>query len=287
MFKYLYRAVCLFAVVFYSCHSADSRRKTSPAGDGIEQYASFIAVLDTTDVKSVATATAQYRKLFFNARKDSCDAAFMLFESCWQYQAQRLTRLVRQDTALYTRLVALDEYGTQVEATGTLKQFSDALQENGYRVVLVNGMLTVERNWNFAVARFSRFVTAEMTEYMNQKSRENTERYRQRVMIKPAPEKMIDGLVWREKFNERYSGTLLRNTIKEEQRVLLSELITNRTDAAWFAAACSWLEKQYAGTATHKIIAPYYRAIQQNNTTMAEALLDRYYKQGYITAARL
>lgn len=287
MFKYLYRAVCLFAVVFYSCNTADSRRKTSQAGEGIEQYALFISALDTTNVKSVSTATAQYRKLFFSARKDSCDAAFMLFEGCWQFHAQRLTRLVRQDTALYARLVALDEYGTQVEATGALKQFNDQLQENGYRVVLINDVLTVERNWNFAVARFSRFVTAEMTEYMNQKSRENAERYRQRIMIKPAPEKMIDGLVWREKFNERYTGTLLRNTIKEEQRVLLSELIINRTDAAWFSAACNWLEKQYAGTATHKIIAPYYRAIQQHNTQVAEALLDRYYKQGYITAARL
>lgn len=287
MSKYLYRSVALLAVIFFSCNSSENRRNAVPVREGIEQYALFIAALDTADVKSISAATVQYRKLFYKARKDSCDAAFLTFEGYWQHQAQRLTRLVQEDTASYSRLVALDEYGTQVEATGTLKQFNDALQENGYRVVLANGRLRVERNWNFAVARFSRFVTTELGEYMNRKSQESAERLRQHVLLKPAPEKMIEGIVWREKFSERNIGMLLHNTIKEEQRVLLSELIENRTDNAWFATACTWLEKQYAGTATHKIIAPYYRAVQQHNTSVAEALLDRYYKQGYITAARL
>lgn len=258
-----------------------------PERAGIEQYALLIAGLDTTDVKAVSAATALYRKLFYKTRKDSCDAAFLVFENCWKHHAGRLTRQIQQDTAVYARLVALDEYGTQVEVTGTLKEFNSTLQENGYRVVLVGNMPVVERNWNFALARFSRFVSAEMTEYMNRKSQENTERFRQRVMVKPAADKMIEEIIWREKFNEVHPGALLHNTIKEEQRELLSELIANRGDAVWFSAACNYLEKQYAGTGTHKIIAPYYRAVQQGNIPVAEALLDRYYKQGYVTAARL
>lgn len=285
MLKKTSLSVCL--VLLTACHQNNSRLSVGSGSDVIARYQQFITTLDTADVKAVSLAAAQYRKLFYKAGKDTCDEAFVIFEACWKKMAQKLTGFIKKDSAVYAPLVAIDEYGTQVEATGKLLQFNGDMHENGYRVVLGKGGIMVVPDWNYAAARFSRFVTAEMTEYLNHLGGETKSGYRQSAWVKAAPEETIENMVWRESFNSRYAGFILHNNIKEEQRSQLSDFIAGRSDSAWFRAACLYLETKHAGTATHKIISPYYKAWVANDDNMKLALLDRYFKQGYINSVSL
>lgn len=270
-----------------ACHEGNKRAATTDTGGEVAQYQQFVAALDQTNVKSVLQAMTEFRRLFNQMGGDSCDAAFLIFEACWQNTANHLTAFIRKDTATYARLVAVDEFGTQAEVTGTALQFNNDIRENGYKVVRGKEGIQVVPDWDYAAPRFTRFTSAAMTVYINEVNREDRLRYRQRVWVRPAPEEMVEEIVWREAFSNRYSSFVLHNQMKEEQRTQLSFLITGRSDSAWFGTACRYLEQKHTGTATCKIVAPYYKAWATNNTTIAAALLDRYYKQGYINSAAL
>lgn len=280
----VFSPLCIILFLITGCDQIQ-KRNTAAGNAGLPtQYSAYLTTLDTADIASITLAATEYRKLFFNAPKDSCDAALVAFERyCRQLAIHINDRL--QDTATYAPMVAVDEWGIPKELTGPLQEFRTRLQENGYKVIADSGRPAVRQDWDFILARFSRFVSPEMKAYIDRLRQEDKETYPRSARVAVAPDQMVDRITWREAFSGKNAGFVWLNEVKEEQRSLLTGLMVS-TDSTWFQTACIYLSAHYPTTITHKIISPYYKARVLHDSIMASALLDRYFKQGYILQYR-
>lgn len=270
---------------FTGCDKAAKKQAGTQQQGVLETpYLTYTQQLDVADIQSAALAVKQYCKLFTGAGQDSCDEGFVIFENFCKQQCNTLTQLV-QNKEEYQSLVATDEWGVTRELTGELKVFSNRLRENGYKVVLAGGKMMVVQDWDLVAARMSRFVSPDVNAYIARMNKEFKETVNVHTQVAVSPETLIENMIWRENFGAQHAAFILQKDMKESHRTLLTSLMRG-TDSVFFLSACAYLGRQYPASGTNKIVAPYYKARQEHNLSFANALLDRYYKQGYIYNAQ-
>lgn len=283
MTKFLVSLAVITSLLSGCNPSSEKRSSALREGAPVSRFRIFLQELDTTDVQTVSLAITQYGKLLAPAPKDSCDAAFVLLEAYCRREALVITRFLQKDTARYAPLVARDEWGVTKELNTELAGFSERLRENGYRVIVIDNKMTAVQDWDLMAARVSRFVSPVVNEYIAQVNKEAKESVKLRYRVAVTPEELVDKIMWREQFDQQNKSFILHEEVKESQRQLFTFMLKG-SDTSFFRQACFYLNTRFPGSAVNKLVNPYFKAVQEHNSTFAANLLARYYQQGYISA---
>jgi uncharacterized protein (UPF0297 family) len=292
-------AFLLFLTMIFSCSQQQNNSKnietSTPENtkNVVNQYASFLAGLDPTNINTIPVAMNKYQELFKDEIIESKDSAFVLFDSYYQKVDESANDLMTKDTTNFDAFVMLDENGNSLPLSKKLRDYQDKITQNGFEIASSEGAAYIKQNRDFITKGFYDFVTPTMKEYLEQLNKENKEGFSEDGGIAIEPKEYIDRVIWWENFIEKNKNFIQLAKCNENRKYLLTFLMTgldntplisdeNNEIEDFYKTAYSYLQSAFPNSQTNKMIAPYFAALINKDKVKTAKILKGYKQQKLI-----
>jgi hypothetical protein len=292
--------------IFYSCNKAkekpdefrDSSVNSILLADSLvteklesttlKAYLELLQSLDTTDAASSLKAVDGFRKYLAGKSDRDADIAFVIFRTLYDKLKLNLNIKHANDTSDFSPFM----YSNNSQITGKLLEYRNKLHKNGFQIISEEGMTYIDQNWLFIDEKFSPVVTRTMKSYIQQLCTEHAEKAFSDAAFLLEPAKYIDRLIWYEKFIYENPDFQFLSECKDTQCEYLTylfygvdntPLLEDDTLSDYFTEVYEYLQQNYPGSKTAKIVIPYFTALQQQQIKKAESILNQYQNESVIT----
>jgi hypothetical protein len=261
--------------------------------DALSIYKTYINKLDTLDVYTASLAAHKYQELFQDEQPTFRDSGYILFSNYYKKLDRNLNELHVKDTGNYHAFIP--GYTSKKENTPTdkQKQYVEDLHKNGFQLASAEGMTYIQPDFDVVNSWFAPYVSPALKEYLEQLNKENKEGFAADAGLVISPEQYADRVIWWENFIKNNPSFVLLDEAKEKQKHLLTFFILGMDNTPirsykdgslepYYKTAYDYLQKTYSNTEANQLVAPYYKALLQNDTATSNSLLKRYRSKGYI-----
>lgn len=301
--KFFYTLFLLF--IFFSCDQPKDTKADKSQADttivatsatstnALNEYQLFISKLDTFNVETATMAAKKYQELFVNEDLELKDKGFAIFNAHYERLDRNINELHEKDTTNFDPLIMLDASGKALPIPAKLKVYNDKLKRNGFEVSSTEGMSYIQQDRDFIAKWFYSYVSPTMKAYLQQLNKENKEGFQEDAGLTIEAKQYVNRLIWWDNFIQNNAKFLLINEAKEHRKYLLTFFVigmdnspvvdyeTNKLDD-YYKAAYTYLQNSYPNSETNKIVNPYFKALLQNDSQKATAILNDYKKKGII-----
>ena len=254
----------------------------------ILEYKSFVLKLDSNDALSVTKALVKFKEIFNGQSYGLSDSGFVVFQTLYDTIELKINEKIQNDT---TNFESLTNNGN---VPAKLKAFNQLIKQNGFKFSWTQGMVYIEKDRNFLVQNFYPFLSEAMKDYLNEIKLENVEGFATNNSITISPQKLIDRIIWYEKFNFENPDFVYINQCLKFRKAYLSYLLSgyentrlyedveNQELSDYFTTAFNYSLTKYSGSETSKLVEPYFTALKQKQTSTVNQIYKSYVIKGLI-----
>jgi hypothetical protein len=254
----------------------------------ILEYKNFIQKLDSSNALSVTKALVKFKEVFKDQSLGLCDSGFVVFQSLYDTIELKLNQQIQKDTTNFEPLV------NNENVSGKLKEYNQTIRQNGFKFSWIQGMVYIEEDRNYLVQNFYPYLSEVMKNYLNEIKTENAEGFATDKAITISPQKLVERIIWYEKFNYENPDFVYIHRSKNFQKAYLSYLLSgyentrlhksneNSELSDYFTTAYTYLLTKFPGSETAKLVDPYFTALKQKQTSVVNQIYKDYVIKGLI-----
>ncbi len=252
------------------------------------EYKTFVEKLDSTDATSIPKAWAKFKEVFANQSFGLCDSGFVMYQTLYDTIEVKLNEKLQSDTTNFDPLFNGEAIPKK------LKDFSQQLQINGFKLLGNNGAVYISEDRNKVAQIFYPFLSENMKAYLTEIKTENSEGFAIEDSISITAHKLVERIIWYEKFMYENPNFIYFDKCKNFRKAYLSYLIGgygktslyknvgSKELSDYFNKAYTYLLSKYPGSETAKLIEPYFTALKQKQTDSVNQLYKSYVIKGMI-----
>ena len=269
----------------------DAVKTVNPA----EEYRSFVATLDTTQMTSTKKAAEKFQELYTNATQEQTDEGFLIFDKLYTSVYRSLDEQHYKDmdkTGEYDKYDVIagiyNGYNDGKDASPEMLAYNKELASHGFGIGMEEGSTYVLQNRDFLKEYFYDKVSPAMKDYLVQKNKEAKESFASDGGLIISPTRLAERIIWAENFvkeNPNFPKELMEE-IKWSDRAYFSTLVMGMDNTPLFdyqtkeidpefEKAYQTIISSYSDTQTAAIIKPYYEAIKNNDTKKQEEIIGK------------
>jgi len=256
----------------------------------LTDYKLYISQLDSTNIKTVTIGAKRYKEIFIRQSYSTCDSAFDIFNKYYERMEDLLNQAYADDSTNFDAF-AIEQANPLPQ---TLKNYRKILLNNGFDIDTEEGITYIKQDRNFIAKYFYNIISPTMKAYQIQLNIENAEGFVRDASIVISPAKLIDRLIWYDKFIYENPEFQYRNECNQSKKKYLSILFygvdntplyssDNPTKVSdYFEKAYQYLISKYPGARITALLKPYYDALEKNQTDISKNLVLKYTNEGII-----
>ncbi|WP_291723965.1 hypothetical protein [Bernardetia sp.] len=282
--------------------STETTKETVETINPTEEYRTFVATLDTTQMSSSKEAAEKFQELYSNATPEQADEGFLVFNNLYNSLLINLGEQHFQDTEktgdyekYYSIAGIYNGYNDGKDASPEMLAYNKELASHGFGIGMEEGSTYFLQNRDFLKGYFYDRVSPAMKEYLVQKNKEAKEVFASDGGLIISPTRLAERVVWAEKFmkeNPNFHPSL-NEVIELDKKMYFNALVfgmdntplfdyqTKEIDPE-FEKAYQIVTSSYSDTETAAIIKPYYEAIKNNNKAKQQEIIEKLRKEGEI-----
>jgi len=195
----------------------------APSTNVVEEYASFVATLDTLNVYSISKAAQKFEVLFAKADSTKADSGYIVFSKLYDKINSVLNDQNVKDSTNYDAYVSGNEpNGTKTrKATERVKK----LKENGFAFDMTEGSTYIREDRNFLAQYFYPRVSKTMRDYLVEVNKENEEGFIDDAGLLITPLALSERILWWEAFLKQHPSFAFVDEIKQMQKGYITFLL--------------------------------------------------------------
>jgi len=258
----------------------------------LKQYALFLSELDCSRMENSVVAVKKYIELFADQNQDTCDSAFLIFNSKYYYKlTECLDSLHNKDTIIKYDSLVTDSNHHYNKLSPKLSLYAERLKDYGFLVYMSEGDTYIGEDLDFIAKWFYGDVSPQLKEYLSKLNIESKEGFSEDAGLTISPYQLADRAVWWENFAAKYPNSIVTNDAKNSWKNYLATLMEGMDNtpviddailSSYYKTAYSYLQSKYPLTKTNKLINPYFKLQLQNKHKKADELVKNYIKRGLI-----
>ncbi|AFM03008.1 hypothetical protein Fleli_0541 [Bernardetia litoralis DSM 6794] len=302
--------IVLSSGLLFSCRGTDKQETTKNEADSVavktetvietvnpsEEYHTFVASLDTTQMSSSKKAVEKYKELYATATSEQADEGFLIFDRLYNSIAFNLDEQHYKNGAKNGKYDKYDQiagiyngYNDGKDAPPEMIAYNNELASHGFGIGMTEGSTFVLQNRDFLKDTFYDKVSEPMKSYLVQKNKEAKEMFSSDGGLLISPTRLAERVIWAEEFikeNPNFYSELMEE-LKASKKMYLTYLFEGMDNTPLFdyqtkqlnqdfEEAYQTITSSYSDTETAAMIKPYYEAIKNKNTKKQDELMTKY-----------
>ena len=212
-----------------------------------EEYRSFVATLDTTQMTSTKKAAEKFQELYADVTPQQADEGFLIFDKLYTYvlrtrDEKHYTEI--DQTGNYEKYYAIagiyNGYNDGKEASPEMLAYNKELASNGFAIGMEEGTTYVLQNRDFLKDYFYDKVSPAMKDYLVQKNKEAKESFASDGGLIISPTRLAERIIWAENFvkeNPNFPKELMEE-IKWSDKIYFNALVMGLDNTPLFELSC-------------------------------------------------